>query len=347
VTARKQSATTSNPRPEAAAPRTIVGNLDFEEDLARRAGARPAPLSPAARATVSALATLLRAFAEEGDRIWTLVPVDPDRMAEVDGLPRPALVAGPLPADDAAVYWGRPSRTAARVCHRGFALGISRDLGADLPGASLVADVDDLERRATGVDRWVLKAPLCAAGRSRLRSEGWSRRRAERFLAMHGPSLFEPWMERLEDFGCAGTVDDEVRLLEAHRQALTPRGRFRGIELCEVPEPERSRIGAAALEAGRRLREAGYRGPFGTDAWSYRDCAGRPALNPLGELNARTTFGHVARQLAERVAPGAGRASLRIGRGDPPPGGLPLLLPGEPDGTSAWLDILGSGGENR
>ena len=48
---------------------------------------------------------------------------------------------------------------------------------------------------------------------------------------------------------------------------------------------------AGALEvAGRALADAGYHGPFGIDAFRYRDGAGATRLNPLGELNARFTM---------------------------------------------------------
>ncbi|MHC4471210.1 MAG: DEAD/DEAH box helicase [Planctomycetota bacterium] len=337
-------------------PRVIVGNLQFEEDLARDAGARPAPLSAAALRTISGLATLLRAFAEEGDRLWTPAPVAPERLAEVPALPHPLLVTGPLPPDAEILPWGRPGRLAHRLNHRGFALEAARALGIALPGAALLESPDDLERHVADVaaERWVVKAPLSAAGRARLFGEGSRVRsagQAVRFFARHGAGLFEPWMDRLEDFGCSGEVEEDVRLLGVHRQLVTPGGRFRGIVLDDVPEPDRVRIEAAAEEVGQRLRAAGYRGPYGTDAWRHRDPDGRPALVPLGEANVRLTFGHLARRLRERLAPRATSFALRMGRGLPPPGVVPLLLPGAPDATSAWLDIdpspgiLRTGGE--
>jgi hypothetical protein len=40
-------------------------------------------------------------------------------------------------------------------------------------------------------------------------------------------------------------------------------------------------------------------GPFGIDAWRHRLPDGTLALNPLGEINARMTFGLVAWALEE------------------------------------------------
>ena len=49
------------------------------------------------------------------------------------------------------------------------------------------------------------------------------------------------------------------------------------------------------------LRSAGYVGPFGIDAWRYRRDDGAIVLNPLGEINARMTFGLVEWARAERL----------------------------------------------
>ena len=52
-----------------------------------------------------------------------------------------------------------------------------------------------------------------------------------------------------------------------------------------VPEAERV---AAALSA------AGYFGPFGVDAYTYRERGGAIALQPRSEINARYTMGFAA-----------------------------------------------------
>src|SRR3954451_7954082 len=101
--------------------RRILGNLLWEDDLARRRTSPPRTVLE----TVSGLATLLRAFAREGDRLWTPAPIDPDRVLEAQGLPRPILESGPLrdlPPADETLAWGGPSEVAATVHHRAFCL---------------------------------------------------------------------------------------------------------------------------------------------------------------------------------------------------------------------------------
>jgi len=94
----------------------------------------------------------------------------------------------------------------------------------------------------------------------------------------------------------------------------------------------------AARTVADELHARGYRGPFGIDAYQYRDKSGRVALNPLSEINARMTFGHVARRLAEAL--NRPRLVLRVGSGSTAagPGILPLLDPGHDDRTVAWVE---------
>lgn len=184
---------------------------------------------------------------------------------------------------------------------------------------------------------WVVKAPLSASGRSRyieragpLLSDVKSRRRVERLFEVHGPLLFEPWMERTVDFGCSALLtDSELRIVGFHRQMVDIKGQFAGIELpAEMPEGMSETVRGVA----RALRREGYVGPFGIDAWSYRTKSGS-AFHPLGEINARMTFGLVAWALAERL--GIERLRLRFGS-EAPAGAIPLLA-GSP---SAWIEIF-------
>ena len=69
------------------------------------------------------------------------------------------------------------------------------------------------------------------------------------------------------------------------------------------------------------------------------EVVGAEIFQPLSEINARLTFGHVTRKFAERI--GVPRVVLRTHHGPIPdsPGVVPLLLPGGEDGTGAWLEI--------
>lgn len=399
------------------ASRLLVGNLDAEHRLAGET------ITRAALETASALATLMRVFAREGDRLWTPVPVDPERMPAAPELPRPKLVSGGWEAIEPApevlpwaevagvaalrsrsrrrreatslpkaslVFHGRlrvmsppDAEVVKRVLHRGFHLQVARELGVALPGARRVRSIEELEEHletggaeASPTGGWVGKAPWSAAGRSRVIEpcslpgsvlSPSARRRAERLLARHGELLFEPWMDRVADFGCAGVVtgdgQTDVGSLRSHRSSVDSVGRFQGIEIpgfddgrhgdrplhpVEARDGSRDnplRVGATIDEMAARvadaLRAAGYRGPFGIDAYLHRDREGREVLQPLGEINARLTFGHVARALGERLA--GGRAvRLEVSRRPPPHDRevLPLLLPDDDGSPGAWLAIL-------
>lgn len=330
--------------------RLIVANLDYED----------AELPARVRASASAAGTLLAALARDGDRLWTPAPVDPERVrgrrvrlasgrpiapaGEVLAWAETAEVAaarardpGPAPSggDWRERLWHlRPPDPAVvdRVNHRRFA----HSLGLGLPDARWI---DDVAQLAPAHPAWVCKAPMSASGRGALRRytpavDASVVARARRMLARHGELLYEPWVDRVEDFGCAGIVDDGgFELLGVHRLSIDHQGVFRGIEL--DPSLEDAEVAAAAGVAARALGEAGYRGPFGIDAYRYRDGEGAVRLNPMSEINARLTFGHVARAFGEA------KLRLRISvTGEPmPAGATPLLAPGADDATCAWIEI--------
>ncbi len=207
----------------------------------------------------------------------------------------------------------RPSSSIVRrVHHRAFALAVARESGCALPGARLAGSFAEL-LEICGNGAWVVKAPLSAAGRERYVHGGGAlgapqRRTVERLFDRHGELLYEPWMERLDDFGCVALAAvGEVRIAGLHRQRVDRQGRFQGIELASDPldgaglrPMEKGRLLEMTREVGRRLLAAGYQGAFGVDAWRYRDGAGVERFHPLGEINARPSFGLVIRALGDR-----------------------------------------------
>ncbi len=373
--------------------RRIVGNLDCETYLAALSGRPSGPLPRKLLTHLAGLATLLRAFALDDDRLWLPAPIDPEVMAEVPGLPRPILETGPLEnlePTTQTLAWGNTPATAglahtpsknddplpqnlpwqlplpspevtATVNDRRFGLELSDTLGCRLPGARTLASMAELQAhlQTYGHEPWVLKAPFSAAGRWRLIHIGpldaLARRRAERLFARHGDLVFEPWMERTLDTGIAAALTTSgLRRISLHRQLVDRVGRFRGIELIagarglegpwlkpqELQEAKRVLAGTT-----RALERAGYSGPFSIDSWRYQATDGE-TFQPLGEINARLTFGWVARALVDRVREPLGirpdqQVRLIFGRPDAPISArvVPLLHALNPGAPEASLEI--------
>ena len=385
--------------------RWIIGNLDCESDWANAQAGAPSPFSLPERVlkTISSLATLLRAFAREGDVLWTPRPVRPQRIVEHPEISGPSLRSGELPRVTRALVWGQtarwdgvessdrtlpdaaelesasgsdilralprsPSSKSIVANDRHFCLELGTDLDCRLPAARLIDSPEELvdHLRSDGLaptGDWVLKAPFSAAGRWRCRGRGIpaegspSMGAARNLIERFGRVIFEPWFERTLDFGCCALVHEEGhRLLGIHRQTVDGGGRFTGLAVplgapapSELTAGEVELIEATLRGVADRLHKLGYRGPFSVDGWRYRNHSGREVLHPLGEINARLSFGFVARALAERLAPraeggAADEARLRFGKAipatkDPATSILPLLLPDEEDPTAAWLEF--------
>lgn len=162
--------------------RTIVANLDGEVAWARGARGHAPGLSGDARRLIAALGVTLRVFAEAGDALVTVTPIDPARVpadeavpelppvvlvdapragdtllawAETDAVERARRGAArtPRPADDATAplaerVWTLPRAAAAvagKVNFRGFQCDVARALGCALPGARMVDSIRELE----------------------------------------------------------------------------------------------------------------------------------------------------------------------------------------------------------
>ncbi len=325
-------------------PRRILANLLAEDQLAGRRSSPPR----AVLETVARMAPLLRAFAHEGDRLWSPAPIDPGSVPEIPRLPLPIFESGPLrdlaPAGDVLAWCETPEAAAHRggaraeidfswdeplhelawklptpspavvaaVHHRAFCLRVAEDLGCALPGAQMVDSMAELDRSLGAASAsWIVKAPLSASGRSRYIERSGpdlidpkSRRTVERLFELHGPLLFEPWMDRTEDFGVSALLGASgLRIVGIHRQQVDKKGQFVGIDLHPVLSAEdRHQLLNTTEAVAAALRSAGYVGPFGIDAWRYRRADGAIVLNPLGEINARMTFGLVAWATAERLS---------------------------------------------
>jgi len=114
-----------------------------------------------------------------------------------------------------------------------------------------------------------------------------------------GGLLGEPWLEIERELCLHGIIDRAggVRLgcpcaqrVDAWRAWTASEPLAPG----ELPEAWRRALEGSAERAAEALFRAGYFGPFGIDAYSWRTARGGLELNPLGELNARFTMGFSA-----------------------------------------------------
>jgi hypothetical protein len=328
----------------------LLGNLDCE---ARWSGVA---LPEAVRHRISLYATLFAACAPD-DRdphdgapheIWVPAAVDAARLLTHPRWTPPIVRVGdptvaarseasaraPVPVD---LTWADPAARAAN--DRSATLAIAEALGVRMPGACVVGSLTELDAHVAGFAgrAWICKARWTAAGRDRARGSGATvtgelRTRLGRMLDRFGPLVFEPWVDRVADFGVCGEITGDAVTVAAPHQLITdPRGGFLGIALDPVERAIADPLHAVAHAAATHVAHTGYRGPFAIDAFVYRD-PDHPMvhhLHPLCELNARHTFGWIARALARRLG------IRRLGFDAPPPGAVVLIAPGD-DHVTAW-----------
>ena len=267
--------------------------------------------------------------------------------------------------------WNLPTATpgaAAKINDKRFCQQLREKLGLALPASRIVESIEELEKhldaeknRPELAGGWILKAPFSAAGRLRVVSTGpeageLELKRARNLFEAQGALVFEPWLERTADFGfCALVLSERTILLGSHGLETSPQGRFLGL-VFDSPAPavglaapaDRDELEAAVTAAAEVAREEGYLGPLEIDCWSWRDENGADRFHPLGEINARISFGLVGRAIIEKLSGSHGwlvkkPARLNIGVGQAPSEDLPsaeLLSPEPPDGCGAWLQQI-------
>jgi hypothetical protein len=330
-------------------PWVLVGNLDCEV-----AWSGASPLPPAVMVRLGLLATTLRVFARnDHDQLWLPAPVTRAQIPAA-GAPRPHIVTGPIPKGH-TLSWGALSpaqvATARVVNDRRFAARLASELGVALAGARTITSTDHLRAHlaaggagASPSGSWVAKAPLTAAGRDRVRRTGPvidepTATRLDRLLARFGALMFEPWMPRILDVGQGGFVlgPDLATVLPPHRARCDNAGVPRSLvvdDSAALEASERVLLESTATTLARRLGATGYRGPFVVDAFVY-EAGGVRRLHPLCEINARLTFGLVARAWAARKG-----QPLELGLDSQPPPGAETLAFSADGQPAAWLAYL-------
>lgn len=294
----------------------IDANLDCEATWSGLA------LPGAVRARISMYGALVAELAPRASiELWTPAPIDRGRWR---GGGMIAFKTGrPARAD---LRWADPAAKAANDRRLARAVDVLPGSFVVEPGAAL-AD-------AAWPASWIAKAVWSAAGRDRCRGDGpptaEQHTRLTRLLA-GGPLVVEPWCERVLDVGVCATVSAEGVVAEApHGVIVDRRGGFLGIDLAAPAlEPgERAELAARVERAGEVLRGVGYLGPFGLDAFVHVT-GGARALH-VCEINARYTFGWVARAFARRTG------CTRLGFGSPPARST-ILIEDREDHVTAWI----------
>jgi hypothetical protein len=211
--------------------------------------------------------------------------------------PTPGALAA-IAAAGARVPAAPPFEVIRRVNHRRFCA----DLGQTLEGARYVTSRAELDaalaQRPAGP--WVLKRPFGFAGRGRLLfTPGPPSSAAERWIEASlaaGEGLqVEPWVERAGDFALHGHLSaaGAVTLGEPTSQRCDARGAWVASARAgegELSSAERAALTSAAEEAAAALAGAGYFGPFGVDAFRFRE-AHALRFDPRCEINARYSMG--------------------------------------------------------
>lgn len=200
--------------------------------------------------------------------------------------------------------WPAPE-TVRRVNDRAFAAA----LGAGPPGARFVhpAEAGDAEAEVmrvlasappVGVGAWRVKRAFGVAGRGqRVLAPGAPTEAERAWLAAglrRGGLQLEPELAIRLELVVHGWVAGPGRWkLGVPREQAVRGGAWQAtVDLGEARLPERwaRRLRAGCEEVAEALAAAGYRGPFGLDAYVWED-GGEGELVALSEINARYTMG--------------------------------------------------------
>lgn len=219
-----------------------------------------------------------------------------------------------------------PWQSVERIHDKAFAQRVAREAGLDAPELqSLIHVLEpellrdaararcDIERIVSSWPEWAradftLKPRLGSSGRGRLRGLAGklaleNPETALQRLAQRGGAILEPWFAREQDFSVQLHIaaTGEIEILAVLCQALTPAGLYRGHRGI-VTREQAIRSGTSVDEEliakarilAQKAFEAGYTGPCGMDAFSYRDTeTGETRLRCVVEWNARFTTGTI------------------------------------------------------
>jgi hypothetical protein len=273
-----------------------VWHLNFDADVELADGASWKP-NTAMRARFDELAARAVGLVPDGD----VLVEDANEFTDARGysfMPTPssraALVvkgAEPIDAPDVSILRAVNSREACA------------SMGDRLPGARWATSAGDVEATLASAQAgspWRARSPWGFSGRGNIAVSGGAlreneRRWVERVCTMYGGVELVPWVERLADFGLHGFVarDGVLTLGEPTVQRCSPSGTWLSTERANADDfakDEREALVESAERCARFLHEKGYFGPFGIDAFRWRDDR-KERFHALCDLNARYSMG--------------------------------------------------------
>lgn len=275
-------------------PRAWVLNFDAEYEL-------EAPRYTRARAMTQRVEDLARAFPLPlGDVVVSASDADL-RLAGLDYEPRawcPTALARKELLRVGLVLSDVPLMDALRaVNHRHFAHGLAASDDFDAHEIEALESVERLLDAGT----WLLKRSFGVAGRGQRAIRGArlsddDRRWIEAsFGVSRGdtPKLYmERWVHIERELSVHGWArrgsESEVRSI---REQVVVQRAFVSSGLARELGPYGARLIDAGHRVGAALVRAGYWGPFGVDAFVWRDERGRERLRAISEVNARFCMG--------------------------------------------------------
>jgi hypothetical protein len=277
-----------------------VLNLDADLELGARASYAP---TKKVRAAMKPHVTQLAAsLLGQGDVLIDEDAPSPDTRGLIGRAFSPTPRALGILRRAGAVPEAHPSLDVLRrVNSRAFAAA----LDPTLPGAAFVTELGVAQAMLDAApvvgDAWRVKHPFGMAGRNQRVLSPASRDDADlafvRLALAHGGAQIEPNVAIVEEYAIHGvlTAEGSLRAGALVRQRCDARGAWIATE--RIPAEAvlavdvRDRMSAEIASVARALHGAGYFGPFGIDAYAYRDGEGAVRLQPRSEINARYSMG--------------------------------------------------------
>ncbi len=203
--------------------------------------------------------------------------------------------------------------TIRRVNSKLWSHALEMELGLAMRGAFTASRFAELQEAVAHAcpldgDKWVIKSPFGFAARERVlgrgpRLEGAQATWVGRQFAKGGTLIFQPWLERVREYGVTLEVRPagEIHIFGVSDLQTNGAGTSIGYLLGRKIDSQRLReLEEIAQVVGARLFREGYVGPAGVDALEHTR-----GLHPLLEINARYTMGFVALAVERSLKPQA------------------------------------------